>query len=151
MANDTTLTITGNLTSEPELRFTQSGTAVANFTIASTPRSFDKNRNEWTDGDALFLRCTAWRELAEHVAESLPKGTRVIASGRLTQRSYTPDNGVKRTVVELTVDDIGPSLVWATAKVSRARRTPGGATERPPATAAGNAWTVDNSDGKPPF
>ncbi|WP_139061897.1 single-stranded DNA-binding protein, partial [Tsukamurella pulmonis] len=110
MANDTTLTVIGNLTADPELRFTPSGVAVANFTIASTPRTFDKNTNEWKDGDALFLRCNLWREFAEHVADSLTKGTRVIASGRLKQRSYDDRDGQRRTIVELEVEEIGPSL-----------------------------------------
>ena len=124
MSGDTTLTVIGNLTGDPELRFTPSGAAVANFTIASTPRTFDKDSNGWKDGDTLFMRCSIWREAAENVAESLTKGMRVIASGRLTQRSYDTREGEKRTVVELAVDDIGPSLTRATAKVTRS--APGG-------------------------
>lgn len=125
MANETQITVVGNLTADPELRFTQSGAPVANFTVASTPRTFDKARNEWVDGEALFLRCSIWREAAEHVAESLTKGMRVIAQGNLTQRSYETREGEKRTVVELQVDEIGPSLRYATARVERAsHRTP---------------------------
>ncbi|MEV7472256.1 single-stranded DNA-binding protein [Pseudarthrobacter oxydans] len=122
MANDTVITIIGNTTGPAELRFTPAGAAVANFTIASTPRTFDRNSNEWKDGTTLFLRCSAWRELAENVAETLgEKGMRVIASGRLTQREYEKD-GQKRTVVELEVDEIGPSLKYANAKVNRTQR-----------------------------
>lgn len=118
MAGDTQITVVGNLTADPELRFTPAGAAVANFTIASTPRSFDKQANEWKDGETLFLRCSLWRTAAENAAESLVKGMRVIAQGRLVQRSYDKD-GEKRTVVELQVDEIGPSLRNATAKVTR--------------------------------
>jgi single-strand DNA-binding protein len=122
MAGDTIITVVGNLTADPELRFTPSGAAVANFTIASTPRTFDKNSNEWKDGEALFLRCSCWRQMAENVAESLQKGMGVVAQGRLKQRSYETKEGEKRTVVELEVDEIGPSLRWATAKVTKASR-----------------------------
>lgn len=121
MAGDTVITVIGNLTGDPELRFTPSGAAVANFTIASTPRQFDRQSNEWKDGDTLFMRCSIWREAAENVAESLTKGTRVIASGRLVQRSYETREGEKRTVVELQVDEIGPSLRYATAQVTRSQ------------------------------
>ncbi len=124
-AGDVTLTVIGNLTDDPELRFTPSGAAVANFTVASTPRFLDKNTNEWKDGDALFLRCSIWRQAAEYVAESLQRGTRVIVQGRLRQRSYETKEGEKRTVVELEVDEIGPSLRYATAKVTKAQRTGG--------------------------
>jgi single-strand DNA-binding protein len=124
MAGDVVITVVGNVVAEPELRFTPSGAAVANFTIASTPRTFDKTSNEWRDGEALFLRCSLWRDAAEHAAESLTKGMRVIASGVLKQRSYEKD-GQKRTVVELDVEEIGPSLKYATAKVTKANR-PGG-------------------------
>lgn len=127
MSGDTTLTVIGNLVADPELRFTPAGAAVANFTVASTPRTFDKNKNEWFDGDALFLRCNIWREAAENVAESLTRGSRVIVSGRLKQRSYETREGEKRTVVELEVDEIGPSLKYATAKVNKADRKNGGA------------------------
>lgn len=122
MANDTVITVIGNLTADPELRFTPAGAAVANFTVASTPRTFDRNSNEWKDGDALFLRCNIWKEAAENAAESLARGSRVIVSGRLKQRSYETREGEKRTVVELEVDEIGPSLKYATAKVNKANR-----------------------------
>ncbi|MBC7291885.1 MAG: single-stranded DNA-binding protein [Actinotalea sp.] len=126
MAGDTVITVVGNLTGDPELRFTPSGAAVANFTIASTPRTFDRQSNEWKDGDTLFMRCSIWREAAENVAESLTKGMRVIAQGRLVQRSYETREGEKRTVVELQVDEVGPSLRYASAKVTRAQRSGGG-------------------------
>ncbi|MFC4603902.1 single-stranded DNA-binding protein [Rhodococcus kronopolitis] len=126
MAGDTVITVIGNLTADPELRFTPAGAAVANFTVASTPRTFDRNSNEWKDGEALFLRCNIWREAAENVAESLTRGSRVIVSGRLKQRSYETREGEKRTVVELEVDEIGPSLRYATAKVNKANRGGGG-------------------------
>ena len=122
MANETVLTIVGNLTAEPELRFTNSGLPVASFTVASTPRTFDKQTGEWKDGDALFMRCSAWRDLAENVAESLTKGTRVVVQGRLQQRSYTDKEGNQRISIELQVDEIGPSLRYATAKPVRAAR-----------------------------
>lgn len=126
MAGDTVITVIGNLTADPELRFTPSGAAVANFTVASTPRTFDRQTNEWKDGEALFLRCNIWREAAENVAESLTRGSRVIVSGRLKQRSFETREGEKRTVVELEVDEIGPSLRYATAKVNKASRSGGG-------------------------
>ena len=126
MAGDTVITVIGNLTADPELRFTPSGAAVANFTVASTPRMFDRQTNEWKDGEALFLRCNIWREAAENVAESLTRGSRVIVSGRLKQRSFETREGEKRTVVELEVDEIGPSLKYATAKVNKASRSGGG-------------------------
>jgi single-strand DNA-binding protein len=126
MSGETTITIVGNLTDAPELRFTQSGAAVASFTVASTPRTFDKATNEWKDGDALFLRCSLWRQAAENAAETLTKGMRVIVTGALKQRSYEKD-GQKRTVVELEVEEIGPSLKYSTAKVTKAERTGGNA------------------------
>jgi single-strand DNA-binding protein len=126
MAGDTVITVIGNLTADPELRFTPSGAAVANFTVASTPRMFDRQTNEWKDGEALFLRCAIWREAAENVAESLTKGARVIVSGRLKQRSYETKEGEKRTVIELDVDEIGPSLRYATARVTKMSRGGGG-------------------------
>ncbi len=126
MAGETIITVVGNLTDDPELRFTPNGAAVANFTVASTPRSFDKNSNEWKDGDALFLRCSAWRQLAENVAESLQRGARVVVQGRLKQRSYETKEGEKRTVYELDVDEVGPSLKFATAKVNKTTRGGGG-------------------------
>jgi len=121
MANDTLITVIGNLTGDPELRFTPSGSAVANFSIASTPRSFDRTSNEWKDGETLFLRASVWREAAENVAESLTKGMRVIAQGRLKSRSYDKD-GEKKTVIEFEVDEIGPSLQYASAKVTRKQK-----------------------------
>ena len=120
MAGETIITVVGNLTADPELRYTQNGLPVANFTIASTPRNFDRQANEWKDGEALFLRASVWREFAEHVAGSLTKGSRVIATGRLKQRSYETREGEKRTAIELEVDEIGPSLRYATAQVTRA-------------------------------
>lgn len=122
MANETVLTIVGNLVAQPEIRFTSSGIPVASFTVASTPRSFDKQAGEWKDGEALFMRCSAWRDIAENVAESLTKGARVIVQGRLQQRSYTDKEGNQRISIELQVDEIGPSLRYATAKPVRAAR-----------------------------
>src|SRR3954464_5957682 len=126
MAGDTIITIVGNITNDPELRFTPSGAAVANFTIASTPRTFDRQSNEWKDGETLFMRCSVWREAAENVAESLTRGTAVIAQGRLQSRTFDTKEGEKRTVVEMQVDEIGPSLRRATAKVTKAQRGGGG-------------------------
>jgi single-strand DNA-binding protein len=140
MAGETVITVVGNLTSDPELRYTQNGLAVANFTIASTPRNFDRASSEWKDGEALFLRASVWREFAEHVAGSLTKGSRVIATGRLKQRSYETKEGEKRTTIELEVDEIGPSLRYATATVSRA------ASSGRPGVPAGN----DEPWGSPP-
>jgi single-strand DNA-binding protein len=124
-AGDTQITIAGNLVDDPELRFTPSGQPVAKFRVASTPRYLDKNTNEWKDGDSLFLTCNVWRQAAENVAESLTRGTRVIVSGRLRQRSYETKEGEKRTVYEIEVDDVGPSLRNASAKVSKMARTGG--------------------------
>lgn len=148
MAGDTVITVIGNLTADPELRFTQGGQAVANFTVASTPRVFDKNSNEWKDAEALFLRCNIWREAAENVAESLQRGTRVIVSGRLKQRSYETREGEKRTVVELEVDEVGPSLKNATAKVTKAAK--GGGSSR---SGSNDPWGSDASaaEDAPPF
>ncbi|CAM3599767.1 Single-stranded DNA-binding protein [Kibdelosporangium persicum] len=126
MAGDTIITVVGNLTADPELRFTSSGAAVASFTVASTPRTFDRQSGEWKDGEALFMRCSIWRQAAENVAESLTRGARVIVTGRLKQRSYDTREGEKRTVIELEVDEIGPSLRYATAKVNRVSRGEGG-------------------------
>jgi single-strand DNA-binding protein len=126
MAGDTVITVVGNLTSDPELRFTPSGAAVANFTVASTPRTLDKQSGEWKDGEALFLRCNIWRQAAENVAESLTRGARVVVQGRLKQRSFETKEGEKRTVVELEVDEVGPSLRYATAKVNKVSRSGGG-------------------------
>jgi len=126
MAGDTVITVIGNITGDPELRFTPSGAAVANFTVASTPRQFDRQSNEWKDGETLFMRCSVWRDAAENVAESLQRGTRVIVSGRLKSRSYETKEGEKRTVVEMEVDEVGPSLRYATAKVNKTQRGGGG-------------------------
>jgi single-strand DNA-binding protein len=126
VAGETIITVVGNLTADPELRYTQNGLAVANFTIASTPRTFDRQSNEWKDGEALFLRASVWREFAEHVAGSLNKGSRVIATGRLKQRSYDDRDGQRRTAIELEVDEIGPSLRYATAQVTRSTGGGGG-------------------------
>src|SRR5664279_6645485 len=119
MAGETVITIIGNLTNDPELRFTPSGAAVANFTVASTPRTFDRQSNDWKDGETLFMRCSVWRDAAENVAESLQRGTRVLVSGRLRSRSYENKEGVKVTVVEMEVDEVGPSLRYATAKIAK--------------------------------
>ncbi|MCL6424002.1 single-stranded DNA-binding protein [Brachybacterium sp. JHP9] len=126
MANDTLITVVGNLTSDPELRFTQSGVAVASFTVASTPRQFNRQTNQWEDQEALFLRCSIWRDAAENVAESLEKGTRVVVQGRLKQRSYTDREGAQRTSIELDVEEVGPSLRYATAKPTKVQRGGGG-------------------------
>ncbi len=126
MAGETVITVVGNLTADPELRFTPSGAAVANFTVASTPRTFDRQSGEWKDGEALFLRCNIWRQAAENAAESLTRGMRVIVNGRLRQRSFETREGEKRTVVEMEVDEVGPSLRYATAKVNKISRGQGG-------------------------
>jgi len=154
MAGDTVITVIGNLTADPELRFTPSGAAVANFTVSSTPRQFDRQTNEWKDGEALFLRCNIWREAAENVAESLTRGSRVIVSGRLKQRSFETREGEKRTVVELEVDEIGPSLKYATAKVNKASRSGaggggfggGGGSRQPAASSSGGAAAAGGDD-----
>jgi single-strand DNA-binding protein len=150
MSNDTTITVIGNLTADPELRFTGNGVAVANFTIASTPRKFNKQKNEWEDGDPLFLRSSIWREPAENVTNTLSRGARVIATGRLVQRSYDDKSGQKRTVVELEVDEIGPSLRYAEAQVTKGKSK--GAPGKP-ATASdpwgGDPWSA--GEGQPPF
>jgi single-strand DNA-binding protein len=125
-AGDIAITVVGNLTADPELRFTPSGAAVASFTVAATPRVLDKATNEWKDGDAVFMRCSVWRQAAENVAESLQKGARVIVTGRLKQRSYETREGEKRTVMELEVDEVGPALKYATAKVNKVQRGGGG-------------------------
>jgi single-strand DNA-binding protein len=146
MSGETVTTVVGNLTADPELRFTQSGLAVANFTVASTTRTFDKTTDEWKDGDALFLRCNLWRQPAENTVESLVKGSRVIVTGRLRQRSFETKDGERRTVIELEVDEIGPSLRYATAKVTKTPRT-GSATEAP-----GDPWAAGNTrNEEPPF
>jgi single-strand DNA-binding protein len=143
MAGETVITVVGNLTADPELRYTQNGVAVANFTIASTPRMYDRASGEWKDGEALFLRASVWRDFAEHVANSLTKGSRVIASGRLRQRSYETKEGEKRTSIELEVDEVGPSLRYATAVVTRvAGNRSGGA-----AVAADEQWSAPQAGG----
>lgn len=158
MAGETIITVVGNLTDDPELKFTPSGAAVANFTVASTPRTFDKQTNEWKDGDALFLRCAAWRQLAENVAESLTKGQRVIVTGALRVRQYERQDGSKGTSVEMNVDEVGPSLRYATAKVTKANRSSnpggggGGGWDQPaqPAQSA-DVWQTGGSTEEPPF
>jgi single-strand DNA-binding protein len=140
--NETVITITGNLTDDPELRYTPSGAAVATFRIASTPRHLDKTSGEWKDGEPLFLPCSTWRDAAEHVAESLTRGTRVIVTGRLRSRSYETRDGEKRTVIELEVDEIGPSLRYATAKVNKlARSANGNATTTSATGRDGSDWS----------
>ena len=156
MAGETQITVVGNMVADPDLRFTPSGVAVANFTLASTPRTFDRQRNEWVDGEALFLRCAAWKQLGENMAESLTKGMRVVAVGRLVQRSYETREGEKRTVVELQVDEIGPSLRYATAKVTRTQRggNHGGGYGAPQGGAPSDPWAADgawNAPSEPPF
>jgi single-strand DNA-binding protein len=157
-AGDITITVVGNLTNDPELRFTPSGAAVASFTVASTPRVLDKATNEWKDGDAVFLRCSVWRQYAENVAESLQKGARVIVTGRLKQRSYETREGEKRTVMELEVDEVGPALKYATAKVNKVQRGGGGfGGDSAPAASSGgdDPWASGPSGGagfdEPPF
>jgi single-strand DNA-binding protein len=141
VAGDVVITVVGNLTADPEIRFVSTGAAVASFTVASTPRTFDKTSGQWKDGEALFLRCSVWRTTAENLAESLTRGARVIVQGRLVQRSYETREGEKRTVVEMQVDEIGPSLRYATAKIQKATRTSGPSAEE-------HRWTGDE---EPPF
>jgi len=162
MAGDTVITVIGNLTADPELRWTQSGAAVADFTVASTPRTYDRNAGEWRDGDTLFMRCSVWRETAENVAESLRKGMRVIVQGRLTQRSYDTQQGERRTVVELQVDEVGPSLRRARAQVTHIQAQ---AASAPSASASGSGgaggwgreapqhdpWGSQSASSEPPF
>lgn len=156
MANDTIITVIGNLTADPELRFTPNGVAVANFTIASTPRTFDRQSNEWKDDEALFMRSSVWREMAENVAASLTKGMRVIAQGRLKATSYTDREGNQRTGYELDVDEVGPALRFATAQVSRVQRgggggfggaTPGPRAGQQQSAPSGDAWTGGGQQG----
>ncbi|WP_137726342.1 single-stranded DNA-binding protein [Prescottella subtropica] len=156
MAGDTLITIIGNLVAAPELRFTPAGAAVANFTVASTPRVFDRQSNEWKDGEALFMRCNLWREAAENAAESLDRGSRVIVSGRLKQRSYETREGEKRSVVELEVEEIGPSLRYATAKVQKTTRGNGnrgggnyGGGGAANTNTGGDAWGNNGGGGTP--
>jgi single-strand DNA-binding protein len=152
--NDTTITVVGNLVADADLRFTPAGAAVANFTVASTPRVYDRATSEWKDGDALFLRCSIWREAAENVAESLVKGSRVIVTGRLKQRSFETKEGEKRTVFEVDVDEIGPSLKYATAKVNKISRS-GGSGSAPSKSASDDPWGSSpgfgGGDEPPPF
>jgi single-strand DNA-binding protein len=148
MAGETVITVVGSLVADPELRFTPSGAGVANFTVASTPRTLDRQTGEWKDGEPLFLRCQAWRDLGEHVAESLTRGARVIVQGRLKQRSYETKEGEKRTVYELEVDEIGPSLRYATATVTKAQGS-GGQAPRP--SGGGSAGSGSSFDNEPPF
>ena len=156
-AGDIAVTVVGNLTNDPELRFTPSGAAVASFTVASSSRYLDKATNEWKDGDTVFMRCSVWRQYAENVAESLTKGTRVIVSGRLKQRSYETREGEKRTVMELEVDDVGPALRYATAKVNRVQRQGGdfgGAPAGGGAAPADDPWATGGGGAaydEPPF
>jgi single-strand DNA-binding protein len=158
-AGDTPITIIGNLTGDPELRYTPTGQAVASFTVASTPRFLDKATNEWKDGDSLFLSCNVWRQPAENVAESLMRGARVIVSGRLRQRSYETKEGVKRTVYEIEVDEVGPSLRYASAKVTRASRSAGSQAAsggQSGGRATDDPWASEPADGggfsdEPPF
>ncbi|MDR0849335.1 MAG: single-stranded DNA-binding protein [Propionibacteriaceae bacterium] len=158
MAGDTIITIVGNLTADPELRFTPSGAAVANFTVASTPRTFDRNSNEWKDGEAMFLNCAVWRQVAENVAESLTKGMRVIVQGRLKSRSYETQSGERRVVFEVDVDEVGPALKYASAKVTRNPSSGGfqqggsaGWSSAPQSSApAADPWASAQSD-EPPF
>jgi single-strand DNA-binding protein len=158
-AGDIAITVVGNLTNDPELRFTPSGAAVASFTVASTPRMLDKATNEWKDGDAVFMRCSVWRQYAENVAESLQKGSRVIVTGRLRQRSYETREGEKRTVMEMEVDEVGPALRYATAKVNKVQRGGGGfggdTGGAPSAPASDDPWASGSTGGagfdEPPF
>jgi len=149
MAGETIVTVVGNLTADPELRYTQNGLAVVNFTIASTPKTFDRQANEWKDGDALFLRASVWREFAEHVAGSLTKGARVIVQGRLRQTSWTDREGQQRTGFVLDVDEIGPSLRYATAQVTRAQGGRGGASGAPAGNQQGQGWNAAQPGGQP--
>src|SRR5690554_4536764 len=159
MAGETQITVIGNLTGDPELRFIQSGAAVANFTVASTPRTFDRQTNEWKDGETLFMRCSLWREAAENVAESLTKGMRVVVTGRLVSRSWEA-NGEKRTVNEIQVDEAGPSLRYATAKVTRTQRSGGsggggfsggGGGSAPAGGSSNDPWATAPASDEPPF
>ena len=155
MAGETVVTLVGNLVDDPELRFTPSGAAVANFRVASTPRTYDRQSGEWKDGESLFLSCSVWRQAAENVAESLQRGMRVIVQGRLKSRSYDDREGNKRTVFEIDVDEVGPSLFRATAKVTRATRSgPGGEGGGGQSAPQNDPWSGQGSGGsmeEPPF
>jgi single-strand DNA-binding protein len=142
MAGETVITVVGNLTDDPELRFTPSGAAVANFRVASTPRNFNRQTNAWEDGDPLFLSCSVWRQAAENVAESLQRGARVVVTGRLKQRSYETREGEKRTVFELDVDEVGPSLRYATAKVTKTQRSGAGFGNTQPPAGGNDPWAT---------
>jgi single-strand DNA-binding protein len=157
-AGDIAVTVVGNLTNDPELRFTPSGAAVASFTVASSSRVLDKTTNEWKDGDTVFMRCSVWRQYAENVAESLSKGTRVIVAGRLKQRTYETREGEKRTVVEMDVDDVGPALRYATAKVNKVAREGGSFGGGGSSAPADDPWASGGAGGaggagfdEPPF
>lgn len=153
MANDTLLTVVGNLVADPELRFTPSGVVVANFTVASTPRTFDRQSGEWKDQEALFLRCNVWRDPAENVANSLTRGARVVVTGRLKQRSFDTREGEKRTVLELEVDEVAPSLRYATATVTKVSRDSAGAPQQPARSGGGRqaGRPEPSDDDSPPF
>lgn len=164
MANETEITVVGNLTADPELRFTPAGAAVANFTVASTPRTFDRQTNDWKDGDAMFLTCSVWRQAAENVAETLTKGMRVIVQGRLKSRSYETREGERRTVFEIDVDEVGPSLRYASAKVTkttsggqggggqnRPQQQPYNPQQAPAPTNGGDPWASAPGYTEPPF
>jgi single-strand DNA-binding protein len=155
MSNEPIITVVGNVTGDPELRFTPSGAAVANFTVASTPRTFNKQTNEWVDGETLFMRCSVWRDAAENVAESITKGTRVVVQGRLKQNSYTDKDGNNRTSIDLDVDEVGPSLRYATAKVTKTQRTQGqqGGQQQPAQQGQPDrGWSSQpNPNDQPPF
>jgi single-strand DNA-binding protein len=150
LAGETIMTVVGNLVADPEIKFTPSGAAVANFTVASTPRSFDKDSGQWKDQPALFMRCSIWRQPAENVVESLSRGDRVIVQGRLTQRSYETAEGEKRSVVELLVDEIGPSLRYATVKVSKVAREGDGGNRTRQRRPDGSSWPSDDPWGSTP-
>jgi single-strand DNA-binding protein len=147
MAGETPITVVGNLTADPELRFTPSGAAVANFTVASTPRTFDRQTNDWKDGEALFLNCSVWRQAAENAAESLTRGMRVIVQGRLKARSYETREGEKRTVFEIDVDEVGPSMRYATAKVTKTSRSGGGQGYGSGGGSGDDPWASQGSSG----
>ncbi|GAB4050195.1 single-stranded DNA-binding protein [Catellatospora paridis] len=148
MANETTLTLVGNLTADPELRFTPAGAALCKFTVASTPRAYDKGTGEWKDGEALFMNCSAWREMAENIAESLVKGSRVVVTGRLKLNRWKTPEGENRQAFQLDVEEVGPSLRYATAQVNKLTRTGGGAPAAPSGEA--NPWETNGGD-EPPF
>jgi single-strand DNA-binding protein len=147
MAGETVISVIGNLTADPEVRYTQDGTTVANFTVASTPRTFDRATNDWKDGEALYLRCSAWKELGANVANSVFKGSRVIVVGKLKQRSYTTKEGEKRTSMELEVDEIGPSLKYGTSVFTKAERGDGATVRQTPPAADQDVWNQTPSYG----